>query len=144
MPGISIGIMMSFMETKTTALLIFITAYILFVFLPKKRTPIAVTGALLLVLLGVMSPLQAFFAINWNVMGIFVGTLIVADIFMESRVPAYIAEIIVAKAKNTAWAILLILRACRFYLGICGECGHGFDCRAHCLILSQKTKNKPD
>ena len=72
MPGISIGIMMSFMETKTTALLIFITAYILFVFLPKKRTPIAVTGALLLVLLGVMSPLQAFFAINWNVMGIFV------------------------------------------------------------------------
>ena len=108
MPGISIGIMMSFMETKTTALLIFITAYILFVFLPKKRTPIAVTGALLLVLLGVMSPLQAFFAINWNVMGIFVGTLIVADIFMESRVPAYIAEIIVAKAKNTAWAILLI------------------------------------
>lgn len=47
-------------------------------------------------------------AINWNVMGIFVGTLIVADIFMESRVPAYIAEIIVDKARNTAWSILLI------------------------------------
>ena len=41
-------------------------------------------------------------------MGIFVGTLVVADIFMESRVPAYIAEIIVDKAKNTAWSILLI------------------------------------
>ena len=100
--------MMSFMETRTTALLIFISAYILFVFLPKKRTPIAVIGALLLVLLGVISPKEAFFAINWNVMGIFVGTLVVADIFMESRVPAYIAEIIVDKAKNTAWSILLI------------------------------------
>ena len=100
--------MMSFMETKTTALLIFISAYILFVFLPKKRTLIAVIGALLLVLLGVISPKEAFFAINWNVMGIFVGTLVVADIFMESRVPAYIAEIIVDKAKNTAWSILLI------------------------------------
>ncbi|OGX60981.1 MAG: hypothetical protein A2471_04500, partial [Omnitrophica WOR_2 bacterium RIFOXYC2_FULL_45_15] len=99
---------MSFMETRTTALLIFISAYILFVFLPKKRTPIAVIGALLLVLLGVISPKEAFFAINWNVMGIFVGTLVVADIFMESRVPAYIAEIIVDKAKNTAWSILLI------------------------------------
>ncbi len=99
---------MTFLETKTTALLIFISAYILFVFLPKKRTLIAVIGALLLVLLGVMSPQQAFFAINWNVMGIFVGTLVVADVFMESRVPAYIAEIIVDKAKNTAWAILLI------------------------------------
>jgi Na+/H+ antiporter NhaD/arsenite permease-like protein len=41
-------------------------------------------------------------------MGIFVGTLIVANIFMESRVPAYIAEIIVDKAKNTCWAILSI------------------------------------
>src|SRR3989339_767179 len=100
--------MMSFMETKIMALLIFISAYILFVFLPKKRTPIAVIGALLLVLLGVISPKEAFFAINWNVMGIFVGTLVVADIFMESRVPAYIAEIIVDKAKNTAWSILLI------------------------------------
>ena len=52
--------MMSFTETKTIALLIFITAYILFVFLPKKRTLIAVIGALLLVLLGVMSPKEAF------------------------------------------------------------------------------------
>ena len=41
-------------------------------------------------------------------MGIFVGTLVVADIFMESRVPAYIAEIIVDRAKNTGWAILFI------------------------------------
>ena len=106
--NILVTIMMSFMETKATALLIFISAYILFVFLPKKRTHIAVTAALLLVLLGVISPQQAFFAINWNVMGIFVGTLVVADIFMESRVPAYIAEIIVDKAKNTAWSILLI------------------------------------
>jgi Na+/H+ antiporter NhaD/arsenite permease-like protein len=41
-------------------------------------------------------------------MGIFVGTLVVADLFMESRVPAYLSEIIVDKAKNTAWAILLV------------------------------------
>lgn len=96
------------MNPKIISLVIFIPTYMLFVFLPKKRTHIAVIGALLLVLLGVMSPKEAFFAINWNVMGIFVGTLIVADIFMESRVPAYIAEIIVDKARNTAWAILAI------------------------------------
>lgn len=80
----------------------------LFIFLPKKRTVIAVFGATLLIGLQSISLEQAFYAINWNVMGIFVGTLVVADIFMESRVPAYIAEIIVDKAKNTAWSILLI------------------------------------
>ncbi|TAN62867.1 TRAP transporter large permease subunit [bacterium] len=95
-------------QARMSALLLFIFAYALFVFLPKKRTQISLLGAMLLVLLGVVSPKEAFLAINWNVMGIFVGTLVVADIFMESRVPAYIAEIVVDKAKNTAWAILLI------------------------------------
>lgn len=100
--------MLNLEQVRIAALLIFILAYILFVFLPKKRTQISLLGAMLLIILGVVSPKEAFLAINWNVMGIFVGTLVVADIFMESRVPAYIAEIIVDKAKNTAWAILLI------------------------------------
>jgi len=93
---------------KTAPLLIFAVCYLLFIFLPRRRTVIAVLGAMLLILLQSLSLKQAFYAINWNVMGIFVGTLVVADIFMESRVPAYIAEIIVDKAKNTAWSILLI------------------------------------
>ncbi|MFH1269758.1 MAG: SLC13 family permease, partial [Candidatus Omnitrophota bacterium] len=96
------------MTPKVISLSIFLIAYLLFMFLPRKRTPVAVLSAVLLTLSGVISFKEAFFSINWNVMGIFVGTLIVADIFMESRVPAYIAEIIVDKAKNTAWAILFI------------------------------------
>lgn len=96
------------MEPKTIALAVFLFAYILFVFLTKKRAIIAVLAAILLMLLKVMSPREAFLAINWNVMGIFVGTLIIADIFMESRMPAYLAELIVNKAKNTAWSILFI------------------------------------
>jgi Na+/H+ antiporter NhaD/arsenite permease-like protein len=95
-------------EPKMLSLLIFITAYILFVFMAHRRTYIAVSAAILLMLCGVVSLKDAFLSINWNVMGIFVGTLVVADIFMESRVPAFLAEIIVDKAKNTAWAILFI------------------------------------
>lgn len=96
------------MNIKILDLIIFIVAYVLFVFFPKKRTLIAVISAVILILTGVISFKEAFLAVNWNVMGIFVGTLIVADIFMQSRVPAFIAEIIVDRAKNTAWAILLI------------------------------------
>ena len=90
------------------ALGIFITAYILFAALPKYRTLVAVVSAVLLMLLGVIAPLQALVLINWNVMGIFVGMLVVADIFMESRAPAVAAELIVDRAKNTCWAILFI------------------------------------
>jgi Na+/H+ antiporter NhaD/arsenite permease-like protein len=95
-------------EPKVIALIIFITCYILFVFLSHKRAAVAVIGAGLLILFKAISLQEAFWAINWNVMGIFVGTLIVADIFMESRVPAYLAEVIVDKSRNTAWAILSI------------------------------------
>jgi len=96
------------MDPKITALIIFVISYILFVCLPHKRTLVALAGGLALVLTQSISLKEAFWAVNWNVMGIFVGTLILADIFMQSRVPAYIAEIVVDKAKSTAWAILFI------------------------------------
>ncbi len=96
------------MAQQTLSLAIFIISYFLFIFLPHKRTLVAVTASAVLIATGTIGPREAFFAVNWNVMGIFVGTLVVADLFMESRVPAYLAEIIVDKARNTAWAILLI------------------------------------
>jgi Na+/H+ antiporter NhaD/arsenite permease-like protein len=96
------------MDHRTIAISLFIIAYILFVFLPARRTAIAVIASLLVILTETITIRQSFFAINWNVMGLFIGTLVVADIFMESRAPAWLAEVIVNKAKNTTWAILFI------------------------------------
>lgn len=93
---------------QLVSLVIFVASYLLFIFLPKKRSLIAILAAVLLVSTQAVSPKEALFSINWNVMGIFVGTLFIADIFMKSRVPAYLAELIVNRAKNTAWSILLI------------------------------------
>ena len=96
------------MNPKITALIVFAISYFLFVCLPHKRALVALAGSLLLVLTQTISLKEAFLAVNWNVMGIFVGTLIIADVFMQSRVPAYIAEVIVDRAKSTVWAILFI------------------------------------
>lgn len=96
------------MYQSAVALSLFIAAYILFVILPKRRSLIAVGAALLLVLTRSMTPGEAFGSINWNVMGIFVGTLLAADVFIASRFPAWFAEVIVNRAPNTAWAILFI------------------------------------
>ncbi len=89
-------------------LFIFLSAYILFVFLPNKRTLVALGASAMLLLFKAITLREAFWSINWNVMGIFVGTLVVADVFMESRVPAYIAEVIVDRVASTRWAILAI------------------------------------
>lgn len=131
------------MNPKTISLAIFILAYILFVFFSKKRTHIVVTAAALLVLLGVMSPKDAFFAINWNVMGIFVGTLIVANIFMESRVPAYLAELIVDKARNSAWAILAICALSSFISAFVENVATVLIVAPIALSLAKKLKMNP-
>jgi Na+/H+ antiporter NhaD/arsenite permease-like protein len=95
-------------DPKIAAFVIFIITYILLVIFHRKRTLVALLGVLLLLVTGALSWQEAFLAVNWNIMGIFLGMLIVADIFMESRVPARFAEILVDKAPNTAWAILAL------------------------------------
>jgi len=96
------------MEHKITALVIFIAAYLLFITLPARRMWIAIIGSLALILLNVMSPNEAFWSINWNVMGMFVGMLLLVDVFMGSKVPAYLAELIVDRSRSTAWSIIFI------------------------------------
>ncbi|MDD4179977.1 MAG: SLC13 family permease [Candidatus Margulisbacteria bacterium] len=96
------------MEPKFIAIAVFALAYILFVIFPNRRMPVAVGSVLLLLLTMTLSPLQTFWAVNWNVMGIFFGMQLLANIFIESRVPAFIAEVIVDRAGTVAWATLLI------------------------------------
>ncbi|MEK6715479.1 MAG: SLC13 family permease [Candidatus Omnitrophota bacterium] len=131
------------MNPQIISLSVFILAYALFVFLPAKRTHIAVVSAILLILAKVISPQEAFFAINWNVMGIFVGTLVVADIFMESKVPAYLAELIVDKAKNTSWSILFICALTGFISAFVENVATVLIVAPIALSLSKKLKLNP-
>ena len=96
------------MNSPAIALVVFIFSYIFFIFLPAKRPHIAIGASILLLVTNTVSIKEAFLSVNWNVMGIFVGTLALADSFMESRVPAYVAEIIINKVKTTTWSILAV------------------------------------
>ena len=45
-------------------------------------------------------------SINWNVIGIFAGTLLAAEVFIYSRVPSLLADLLVDRCPNVGWAIL--------------------------------------
>ena len=96
------------MSNSMISLLIFVLSYVFFILFPAKRTVFAIGASLLIVLTGVLTWQEALVAVNWNVMGIFVGTLFVADIFLDSRMPAYIAESIVNRTKRISRAILAL------------------------------------
>lgn len=97
------------MNHQMITLTVFIATYAFFILFPNRRSLTAMSAVVLLLLFGILDPLEAFRdGVNWNVMGIFVGMLVLAEAFMASRFPAYLAERIVNHAPSTAFAILFI------------------------------------
>ena len=47
-------------------------------------------------------------SINWNVIGIFCGSMIVAEVLIYSGVPAACADLLIDKSPNVGWAILVV------------------------------------
>jgi len=97
------------MTPKWISLIVFVLCYLLFVLLPQRRSWTACAGALALVATGVFGWREAFLEkVSWNVMGLFFGTLILAELFLLSRVPAVMAEWLVDKSKSTRMAMLAL------------------------------------
>ena len=97
------------MYEKYATLIVFALAYLLFVVLPRKRPFIAGGAAALLIILRVAAPRAAFLEyINWNVLGIFWGSAVVAELLVMSKMPAYLAEHVVARCRTVTGAILVV------------------------------------
>jgi len=94
---------------ESAALFVFVAAYALFVALPRRRSLVACIGALALVATGASSWRSALGEhINWNVIALFFGTLILAELFMQSRMPAVMAEWLVRRTRTLSAAMLMI------------------------------------
>ncbi len=86
---------------------VFLTAYVLFVLLPRRRALVAMLAAAVLVLVGATPWRTALVEhVSWNVVGLFFGTLILAELFMQSRMPAVIAEAVIRRTRTGTGAML--------------------------------------
>ena len=112
------------MELKWIILAIAVVMYICVIIFQNKKVWITSTAALAIVVLGVIFQGQVFEPtttvggllyhiffelINWNVLMIYVGSMIIAALFIYSKVPARIADCIVKASPNTGIAVVLIL-----------------------------------
>jgi len=91
---------------KLTALILFILTYALLLLLPKIRAYIALASASLFVILGIMPLNKLFLAIDWNVLLMIAGTMGIVSLFIESKMPSLLADIIIEKTPNIKWAIV--------------------------------------
>ncbi|MBS4014853.1 MAG: TRAP transporter large permease subunit [Candidatus Latescibacteria bacterium] len=87
---------------------IFILVYAVLIITHHHRYLWVWLGVLILILFGILSPLKIFQHINWNILGVLWGTSVVAEMFIHSKIPAYLAERLIDFSKNLIWAILLL------------------------------------
>lgn len=90
------------------SLLVFLAAYVCFVVFPDRRSWVACGGALLLVFARAVTPAGAFGKVNWNVMGLFLGTLVLAELFLASRAPSVFAGWLVSRCRSGRAAMVAV------------------------------------
>lgn len=97
------------METITViALVHFLITYVLLLALPKYRPYVALVSALIFVIYLKFSFVEVFYAIDWNVILMVAGTMGMVYLFIESKMPALIADKIIVKTPNVKWAIIAL------------------------------------
>ncbi len=90
------------------AIILFVLMYVLIIFLPRYRVAAALGTAVLFMVLGIL-PLQAVpSAVNWNALMMMCGTMIIVYFFIDSGMPARIADLLLEKSGNVRTVTILM------------------------------------
>lgn len=95
------------------ALIIFIVTYVLLIAFQKWRPYIALGSAALFIILGYcgvfeMNIISALKAVDYNVLMMISGTMATVSLFIESKMPQRLSEILLHKVSNVKWAIAVL------------------------------------
>ena len=93
---------------KTLAIILFIAMYVLLIIFKKQRAKIAIGTAILFVITGILPVTEVFYAIDWNILLMLFGTMVIVDYFIESKMPNLIADKILDLAPNVMWVTILM------------------------------------
>jgi Na+/H+ antiporter NhaD/arsenite permease-like protein len=91
---------------KIIAIVLFILTYALLLVFQRVRAYIALASAAAFVLLGILPVSKVFTTVDWNVILMIAGTMGVVSLFIESKMPALLADLIIEKTPNIKWAII--------------------------------------
>ena len=93
---------------KIFALVLFLLMYVLMIARPKHRPIYALAAAVIYLITGVLPLGQLLGVINWNVLMMIAGTMIIVDYFIASRMPNLLADILLEKSRNVMWVTILM------------------------------------
>ena len=91
---------------KLTALIMFILMYVLMIAAPKYRPYIALVTAVAFLAAGILPVSMLPSVINWNVLLMIAGTMVIVYYFIDSGMPALLADILLSKSENAMWVTI--------------------------------------
>jgi len=92
----------------TVALILFLATFACLLIFSKARAYIALGSAALFVILGILPVRQVLPAVDWNVLLMLAGTMGTVFLFIESKVPARLADIIIDRMPNVKWVVVTL------------------------------------
>ena len=93
---------------KIFAIVLFVAMYVGLIAFPKKRAIIALCVAAVYIVSGILPLGEVISAVDWNVLLMIFGTLLLVDYFIDSKMPNLIADKLLKIAPNVLWVTILM------------------------------------
>ena len=129
---------------QSVVLLMVVAMYAVVILKSEWKVWASVACGALMMILGIVGVREAFLeVINWNVLMIYVGSMIIAEMFLYSRAPAVLADHIISTSKNVGHAIVSILVMTGIISAFVENVATVLVMAPICLALSKKLKMDP-
>ena len=103
---------------QITALLIFLIAVAFIIWGRIDRAVIGMVGVVFMVLFGVMTEIEAFLFVDWNVIAILFSIWIIAGYFGETGIPGYLAVTMLRISRNNIAIFITLMGALSAFISM--------------------------
>ena len=93
---------------KIFALSVFVLMYVLMIAFQSRRVLVVAAAAVIYLMSGILPLSEVPGAINWNVLLMICGTMLLVDYFVESKMPNSIANGLLDFSPNVMWVTILM------------------------------------
>lgn len=93
---------------KLFVLIAFILTYVLMITFSKHRHFIAIGAAILFIVSGAFPLGELAYKINWNVLMMLAGTMGTVSLFIDSKMPDKMADLLIKKTPNVMWVAVVL------------------------------------
>ena len=92
----------------TTSIILFAATYILMLTFSKYRPFIALASGVIFIVSGMLPLSQVLGAVDFNVLMMIAGTMGLVSLFIESKMPSLLADLIMERVPNVQWAAVAL------------------------------------